>query len=390
MIRDLSFDYPEMGYLVFLSIVISFLYYFKAYKKRQYLDQMLSIDMQRALLLKNSPLFERISLGLMVFTWILATVALMGPKGNEHYPKDETIRINTGAQVSFSKNDGSKKRKAHDVIFLIDASLSMSLKDTRNKVGRLNFAQEITDEIISQLEGERVAVYTFTSVVTPVAPLTFDYLFSRLQIKDISINEGGMTGTDFFQAIEFVKQKHFAKSLRKATSLIILSDGGDTQIEELQGEGRSTLIAALARSLGDPLPLNLQVFLVGIGSKEGSLIPGVRDNEGKPVLSKMQEDILRALSEKSKGKFYDANRYSAMSLASEIVKNLKSEVFNIEDETVGGSSGSLSSQSKLFSIYDLYFQLPLGCAIICLFFEIEIINRRWRSLQEKTMKKIKD
>ena len=85
---------------------------------------------------------------------------------------------------------------------MLDTSASMSVEDTRQKNTRLEVAKEIIDEMVQKLDGQNVALYSFTSALTPIVPLTLDYLFTRLMLQDVHLNYGEVAGTDLFESLE--------------------------------------------------------------------------------------------------------------------------------------------------------------------------------------------
>src|SRR5690606_21686855 len=121
------------------------------------------------------------------------------------------------------KVQASAFRKAHDVIFLVDASASMSVADMRGGLSRFNYAKEIVDAAISKLQGESVALSAFTSGVTVLSPLTMDYFFVRIMLKQMQINEGDIAGTNLVEAIAVTREQYFPFITPSLKSLIILT-----------------------------------------------------------------------------------------------------------------------------------------------------------------------
>ena len=72
----------------------------------------------------------------------------------------------------------------------------MAVVDTRVGESRLDYAKEIIDELVSQLDGEEVALYSLTSEMTLLVPPTNDYLYLRLMLHQVGYNEGDVYGTD--------------------------------------------------------------------------------------------------------------------------------------------------------------------------------------------------
>lgn len=294
-------------------------------------------------------------------SWICAVLALMQPVGNGHYPEGGMSHI---SQKSEPNQKLEVRRKAHDVIFLVDASSSMSVQDARLGKTRLEYAKDIADALIGSLTGETASLYAFTSTTTELSPSTMDYLYVRLMLKQMHINEGDVAGTNIVDALSEIRKKYLSAPSPKSKTLILLTDGGDTSIESLEGEARERAIDSVAHLLGNAEALQLRVFTIGVGSRTGQVIPGT-EYKGQPVESRVQEDILSRIATIGRGEYYYANNYTPFELSAEIQRVMNQDPqYSKEEQT--GMLQSLISNSGL--VYDRYFQIPLGLAIFFLSF----------------------
>lgn len=350
---DFHFDKPEMIYLIFILFFILALFWSLFVTRQKTLHLFSSKENLKKLLIPRKN--NLIKVLIFCLAWIAIIFALMQPKGNGHYPNSTKNEI---------ENQPKAKLKAHDMIFMVDASASMAIKDTVSGKSRLDLATEIADEIMSGLQGESASLYAFTSNVTKLSPQTLDLFFVRMMLRGISINEGGLTGTDFLNSLSTVEDKHFKPSTNKLTTLIILSDGGDTLLETLNGEQRFLRINQILKTLGDPSKLNLRVFTIGIGNSTESLIPNV-ESAGKPVYSKLESGLLKALSEKGRGNYYEANQISPLAISKQIFEKLKQDDPYLQDAKV---------DPKENLIYSNYFQIPLAIGLVLLSFYLLFPN----------------
>lgn len=377
-LRDLHFASPNAIYLIFgVAVLALLLYGLHRYRKRA-LERLGSLDVIASILTPRSPLLTLIRSTALCFAWIFAVIALMEPLGAPRYRGEggdgesrtlgeELISADADAE---SPETSVRKRKAHDIIFLLDTSASMSVSDTRTKVTRLDYAKEIIDEVVSELDGQNTALYAFTSQVYTVAPATVDYLFVRLILKLVGINEGDVAGTDLAEALETVRRKHFRRNRDRLITLILLTDGGDTRLETLAGQERAKEMQTIVSRLHGAEELNLRVYTVGIGSPQGAVIPDIQ-YEGKSVVSSLDEELLRALAEAGRGRYYFANDYSALSIAQSIITESSQddpfvEVEEKSGELIGVVERTASRDREKDLIFDLYFQYPLAVALICL------------------------
>ena len=346
--QDLHYGFPGAVSLLFFILVFLAL----SWTLFQYRTQKRSsFASQETLIPRLTSIYWLKILGLCV-AWLLLVLAFMQPMGNGHYisglgkPKGEKSEL---------------RRKAHEIIFLLDASASMEISDTRTQQSRLDYAKEIIDEMVSQLTGQTVSLYAFTSEVSKVVPPTMDYLFTRIMNRQIQVNEGDIPGTNISAALEYLQETYFSEFNNKQKTLVILSDGGDTRIESLQGTEKEQAINQLLELLGYPKALNLRIFTVGLGSKKGAIVPGV-EYEGRPVESKLDEELLQKISQHGRGRYYLGNEH----LSSEIATDILTKVGEDEAYVTEGSSMEASAKDSL--IYDLYFQVPLGMALLLLAF----------------------
>ena len=163
-----------------------------------------------------------------------------------------------------------------------------------------------------------------------------------------------------------VKQKYFSKSFQYPKTLILLTDGGDTRLENLEKKKMEEEIIKIADMF--PKGMHFRFIVVGIGSKIPGEIPGVTYKD-QPVASKVEEGILKGLSKKSGVKYYFAGDFSVLELASRITFDLKREGEILQEET----KGSLE--------YDRYFQIPLMCAMLFLVFYLLFPEMKKRKIK---------
>ena len=354
-INLIVYDFPDAAYLIFgvllLALLIWVLFSFRKKVLSSFAEPSLLVQLLHP---RSQGTYWSKGIALCG-VWILATLALMQPKGEARYVGQPEKAANEAEQTV------TLRRKAHEVIFLIDASASMSVTDTREGETRLDNAKEIADQIANGLTGQMVILDAFTSVTTQLVSPTTDYVFLRLMIHSIQINEGDAAGTDFTQALTTISKEYFSKQEHLLKTLIIISDGGDNSLETLEGDAKERKIEAIASLLGNPESLNLRVFTVGVGSMKGGDIPNIQ-YEGKPVVSALEEDLLKKLAQAGRGSYYEANEYSVIDIAKDIIDSMGKDEAYIE--TTQQREGLAEGENNI--IYDLYFQVPLGLAILLL------------------------
>src|SRR6266705_32409 len=157
------------------------------------------------------------------------------------------------------------KRKGLDLLIAMDTSRSMLSNDVQpNRLERVKLAVQ---DLINELQGDRVGLIAFAGRAFLQAPLTIDYDAVVEAINDLdtkSIPEGG---TNISNAIALATQS-FGKSATGNRALIIFTDGEESN--ELTSDALKTAKAAA--------DAGVRIFTVGVGTPQGSLIPITGDD----------------------------------------------------------------------------------------------------------------
>jgi Ca-activated chloride channel family protein len=188
------------------------------------------------------------------------------------------------------------KRKGLDLLIAVDTSRSMLSNDIQpNRLERVKLAIQ---DLIDQLQGDRVGLIAFAGRAFLQAPLTIDYDAVIEAVNDLDTKTIPEGGTQISSAITLATQS-FGKSAMGNRALIIFTDG-----EELSGDAVKTAKAAA--------DAGIRIFTVGVGTPQGSLIPVTGDNgetsfvkdiNGQVVKSKLDDKRLREIAEATGG-FY--------------------------------------------------------------------------------------
>ncbi|HEY8834638.1 MAG TPA: VWA domain-containing protein, partial [Chthoniobacterales bacterium] len=188
------------------------------------------------------------------------------------------------------------KRKGLDLILAVDTSRSMLSNDVQPS--RLQRVKLAAQDLLDELQGDRVGLIAFAGRAFLQAPLTIDYSAAVEAINDLDTTTIPEGGTNISAAIDLAVQT-YGKSAIGNRALIIFTDG-----EELSGDAVKTAKAAA--------DAGVRIFSVGVGTPEGSLIPlsgdggntaFVKDSNGQVVKSKLDEKRLKEIAEATGG-FY--------------------------------------------------------------------------------------
>ncbi len=188
------------------------------------------------------------------------------------------------------------RQQGLDIILAVDVSKSMLTKDVRpNRLERTKLAIK---DLLKKIGGDRVGLMAFAGEAFMKCPLTNDYAGFSMSLDDLGVDSVPLGGTNLARTIE-EGLKIFGKEQLKYKAFVLLTDG-----EEVQGEALAA--AKKAKELG------VQIFTIGIGTKEGDLIqvPGadgsmefLKDDHGNIVKSHLNEDLLQKIAYETSGAY---------------------------------------------------------------------------------------
>src|SRR5712691_3594857 len=189
------------------------------------------------------------------------------------------------------------KRRGVDLLIAVDTSRSMLSNDVQpNRLDRVKLA---TQDLINELQGDRIGLIAFAGRAFLQAPLTIDYEAATESINDLDTKTIPEGGTNISEAITLAANT-FGKSAIGNRALIIFTDG-----EELSGDA-----VKAAKAASDT---GVRIFTVGVGTPQGSLIPitgedsrtaFVKDSSGQVVKSKLDEKRLREIAQATGGLYF--------------------------------------------------------------------------------------
>ncbi len=221
---------------------------------------------------------QYLKLFLNIFVFIFLIISLLDPK--------------------FGKKESVIKRKGIDIIIAIDTSLSMLAEDI--KPNRMTIAKAELGNLIDELSINKMGLIAFAGESILECPLTLDYNAVKMFLDFINVDEVPIQGTDISKVIDLAINT-FDKKEKSYKVLILLTDGEDHN-------------SGYLKKLDEAAKEGIKIFTIGIGNKQGEMIP-IRDENGKlleykkdkygkNVLSKLDEKLLQEISNKTGGKYY--------------------------------------------------------------------------------------
>ena len=236
------------------------------------------------------------------------------------------------------------ERKGIDVIVALDVSKSMLAKDIQPD--RLTRAKQLIMRLTDKMHNDRLALIVFAGRAYLQVPLTVDYSAAKMMLQNVSPDMVPTQGTVIGDAVDMAMQT-FTQNERKYKSLIIITDGEDHDDKAIE----KTREAADA---------GIIVHTVGIGSPQGATLydPDTKsvklDENGNPVISKLNEEELRSIAAAGHG------TYNLLQNTDEVADKLINSLEGMEQKNLG---------SVLYSDFTSYYQYFLLVGFLLLIIE---------------------
>lgn len=247
-----------------------------------------------------------------------------------------------------------EKRRGVDFVIALDVSRSMLAEDI--KPNRLERAKLAILDLLENAKGDRVGLVAFAGSAFLQCPLTLDYDAFRQTLNSVNTDILSTQGTDIAGAL-LEAEASFAKD-NNHKILIMITDG-----EDLEAEG--VIQARKANESG------LTIYTVGVGLKEGELIPvkddsgrqdWLRDPAGKLVETKLDEETLKEIALASDGNY--------------VPLGATGNGLQVIYEHCISSIPAQEREAQLRQVAIDRYQWPLAIAIVCWIIQSMIGTRR--------------
>ncbi|MNK03535.1 von Willebrand factor type A domain protein [compost metagenome] len=259
-----------------------------------------------------------------------------------------------GTKMEEAKRDGA------DLMILLDVSNSMLAGDLAPN--RLENAKRAISQLIDNLHNDRIGIIIFAGEAYVQLPITTDYSAAKLFLNNITTDIVPTQGTAIGAAIDMgMKSFNFVNGTSKA--MILMTDG-----ENHEDDAVSAAKNARAKDVA--------IHVIGLGSQEGAPVPIYKngkpvgfhtDEAGKTVVSKLNEEMCKEISEAGNGVYVRAsNANSGLNIVMDQVNKMEKKTYD----------------SKSFKNYEDRFQFFLGLSMLLLLLEFFISNRRNLKLSE--------
>ncbi|WP_036157403.1 VWA domain-containing protein [Maribacter forsetii] len=331
----IQYDEKIYFYLLFIIPVIIVLFLLLLVWKKRTQKKFADADLLKRLTPNRS--YNKGGLKLVVFILALALliIGLVNPKIGT---KLETV-----------------KREGVDIVFAVDVSKSMLAEDIAPN--RIEKAKRLVSEIINQLASDRIGIIAYAGQAYPQLPITTDYGAAKMFLQGMNTDMLTSQGTAIDQAIELATT-YYDDVEQTNRVLFIISDGED------HSEG-STLDA-----VEDAVDEGIIIYTIGVGKEKGAPIPikrnGIleslkKDSQGETVITRLNESVLADIASEGNGEYIDGSNTDTA------VEYIKEELLKMDKKEF---------EAKQFAEYKDQFQWFIGGALLLLFLDIFILDRK--------------
>ena len=255
------------------------------------------------------------------------------------------------ARPQFGTRLEKVKRSGIETIIALDISNSMLAKDV--VPSRLEKAKSLISRLVSNFNDDKVGLIVFAGDAFTQLPITSDYISAKMFLESITPSLISSQGTNIGEAIRLAI-KSFTPQEKVGRAIIVITDGENH-------EGGAVEAAKEAASKG------MKVFVLGIGSPDGSPIPLEgsndyrKDNQGNVIVTRLNEQMCREVAQAGNGVYIRVdNSSSAQSL-------LQKEIDKLTKRDL---------ESTVYSNYNEQFPALAWIIIVLLIIEVVVLDKK--------------
>jgi Ca-activated chloride channel family protein len=244
-----------------------------------------------------------------------------------------------------------------DIVVAIDLSGSMAAEDFEIKgerVNRLDIARDVLEKFIAKRSSDRIGLVAFAGRAYIAAPPTLDhdFLLQNLQRLNLgTIEDGTAIGSGLSAALNRLRELP-----SKSRIVILMTDGQNNA-----GKVPPLTAAEAAETLG------VKVYTIGVGTRGTAPMPRT-DVFGRKVYVSVpvdiDEDTLKAIAQKTGGKYFRAD-------STEALREIYTEIDKLEKTEI---------QIKKYQRYQELFPWVVLSGLSVLLLEVILGNTVWRKL----------
>jgi Ca-activated chloride channel homolog len=258
------------------------------------------------------------------------------------------------------------RQRGLDIMVAVDTSNSMLAEDI--PPNRLTRAKLAVLDLMRRAKTDRMGLIAFAGTAYLQCPLTLDDAAFSQSVDSLDTSTISEGGTALAEAIDTAREA-FKDEKNNHKVLVLFTDGED------QDQGA---VAAAEKAAGE----GMLIFTIGLGTPEGELlrikdergrVDYIRDEQGQPVKSKLNETLLQQIADATKGFYLPLRGTKTMDM--------------LYDKGLAPLPKSDKASTLLKHFHERY-HWPLSIAVILLIAEIFLPDRkRSRSTESKSSSK---
>ena len=278
----IRFAHPEYLNAMYLLPILVIIFYLLYKNKNKLLERFADKELHSVIVSSYSNVKNYIKFGIIILALICLIIAAANPQ--------------VGTKLQEVKQTGI------DVFILLDVSRSMTAEDI--KPNRLEKAKYQISNLIQKLAGDRIGLIIFAGKAYIQFPLTTDYSAASLFLSAVDVNSVPQQGTAIGSAINLAVQSFDSSATEKV--IIVITDGEDHEgdvmdaVDKAVSNGNKIYTIGLGSTGGVPIP---------VYNNRGDMIGFKKDNEGNPVLTKLDEESLKQIASAGNGEYFRGNNY---------------------------------------------------------------------------------
>ncbi len=245
------------------------------------------------------------------------------------------------------------KQSGIELMFVIDVSNSMLADDYQPS--RLERTKNAVNTILDKSVNDRIGIIVFAGRAFVQLPITSDYVAAKRFVDYISPQMIEQQGTNLTEALELV-ERSFSSQSEGSRAVILISDGEDHSSDPLKVAERLAEDGVIINTIGIGTPSGVALQIDGTP---------VSDQDGKIVVTKLNEDILKKIALTSGGTYIKASNSSVG--VDEIIAQLR-------------TMDSTDFSTSRFESYNELYQYFLALGLVFILLEFLILERRNRVL----------
>ncbi len=205
------------------------------------------------------------------------------------------------------------ERNSHNIVFALDISGSMAIPDflsaNGNRIKRIDGVKEVSLSLMEKRKNDNMGLVVFSDFASLYVAPTYDYTALEIMTSELQIGFAGYQ-TALYDGIATAVNS--IKNLEGDKIIILISDGNDSS-SKLKLSDIKTLIKQSY----------VKVYSIAIGSSNP--LDFVKEEHKEAIKIKIDEEILRDISEISGGKYYNAESI-------EQLNEIYNEINSLEDK----------------------------------------------------------